>query len=212
MEPNETTPLFAGIFPENSAKIYPARPVRPAGPTRESRCEKLVKTQSSLATRFPWSAGKLPLVIALSLFVEAASVSMLSAASDTFAYTGSLNTARALHTATLLPNGKVLVAGGTPGSGSLSSAEMYDPETGTWTNTDSLNTARYNHTATLLPNGKVLVAGGFDFSLTSAEGTTSLPGAGVPRAASPPGAFAHGDVAAQRQGAGRSGNNYSASL
>ena len=65
------------------------------------------------------------------------------------------------HTATLLPNGKVLVAGGfIGGSGYLSSAELYDPASGNWTATGSLNNARSYHTATLLPNGKVLVAGG----------------------------------------------------
>ncbi len=74
--------------------------------------------------------------------------------------TGSLATARADHTATLLPNGKVLVAGGS--SCVLASAELYDPASGTWTATGSLATARDLHTATLLPNGKVLVAGGFD--------------------------------------------------
>ena len=71
----------------------------------------------------------------------------------------------------MLPNGKVLVAGGYDGSGSLASAELYDPASGTWTATGSLATARYAHTATLLPNGKVLVAGGYDGSgiLASAE-------------------------------------------
>src|SRR5256886_5899689 len=73
----------------------------------------------------------------------------------TWSNTGSLNIARYLHTATLLPSGKVLVAGGAG-----SSAELYDPALGTWSNTGSLNTARSNHTATLLPSGKVLVAGG----------------------------------------------------
>ncbi len=67
-----------------------------------------------------------------------------------------------IHTATLLPNGKVLVAGGFGSSGPLASAELYDPATGPWSPTGSLATARYVHTATLLPNGKVLVAGGDD--------------------------------------------------
>jgi N-acetylneuraminic acid mutarotase len=74
---------------------------------------------------------------------------------------GSLNTIRSTHTATLLPNGKVLVAGGLGTGGVyLASAELYDPATGTWTVTGSMNFARSEHTATLLPNGKVLVAGG----------------------------------------------------
>src|SRR5207248_4670933 len=57
----------------------------------------------------------------------------------TFGDTGSLNTARYAHTATLLPNGKVLVAGGGGSSGFLSSVELYDPASGTWTSTGSLN-------------------------------------------------------------------------
>jgi hypothetical protein len=87
--------------------------------------------------------------------------------------TDSLNTARFLHTATLLPSGMVLVAGGLDNSfHATASAELYDPASNTWTATGSLNTARYEHTATLLANGKVLVAGGSDSSgnaSTSAE-------------------------------------------
>src|SRR5258705_3647625 len=60
----------------------------------------------------------------------------------TFDNTGSLNTARDNHTATLLPNGKVLVAGGFNSGGTLTSAELYDPASGSWTATGSLNTAR----------------------------------------------------------------------
>jgi hypothetical protein len=81
-----------------------------------------------------------------------------------FDNTGSLNTTRSLHTATLLPNGKVLVAGGNDQNNFLQTAELYDPATGSWTATGNLNTARYYHTATLLPNGKVLVAGGGGYS------------------------------------------------
>ena len=74
------------------------------------------------------------------------------------------------HTATLLPSGKVLVAGGYNGS-TLSSAELYDSATGSWSSTGSMGTARSIHTATLLPNGNVLAAGGADgsVSLSSAE-------------------------------------------
>jgi len=74
---------------------------------------------------------------------------------------GSLNTARSRHTATLLPNGEVLVAGGLNGNAYLASAEVYSPATGIWSTGGSLAAARVYHTATLLPNGKVLVAGGY---------------------------------------------------
>src|SRR5437764_9136216 len=77
-----------------------------------------------------------------------------------FVVTGSLAIARSGHTATLLHNGKVLVAGGFDGNITLARAELYDPAKGTWSTTGSLKTARAYHTATLLANGKVLVAGG----------------------------------------------------
>lgn len=84
-----------------------------------------------------------------------------AAPAATWIATGNLHAARIYHTATLLQNGKVLVAGGAAvGVAALASAELYDPVTGTWSMTGALNAARSSHTATLLQNGKVLVAGG----------------------------------------------------
>ena len=80
-------------------------------------------------------------------------------ATGTWSQTGNLNFARYFHTATLLPNGKVLVAGGYGNGTTLYQSELYNPATGTWTQTGKFNHPHANHTATLLSNGKVLVAG-----------------------------------------------------
>jgi len=75
--------------------------------------------------------------------------------------TSPMRAARGNLTATLLPNGKVLVAGGINAANNpLATAELYNPSTGKWTPTGSLNVARDEHTATLLATGKVLAAGG----------------------------------------------------
>jgi hypothetical protein len=84
---------------------------------------------------------------------------------SSFTATGAMTTPRVLHTATLLPDGKVLVAGGTDELHFLDTAELYDPDRGTFTPTSTpMTSRRENHTATLLRNGKVLIAGGYDGS------------------------------------------------
>jgi hypothetical protein len=75
-----------------------------------------------------------------------------------------MNAAREGATATLLPNGEVLIAGGRDMAGTVTSADLYDPAAGTTgsiSTTGPLNQGRYDATATLLPNGNVLIAGGF---------------------------------------------------
>jgi hypothetical protein len=82
-----------------------------------------------------------------------------------------MTVARRLHTATLLGNGKVLIAGGEnwpPGNNTLLSADLYDPSVGTFSATGAMTAARSWHTATLLENGEVLITGGFP-GLASAE-------------------------------------------
>jgi uncharacterized protein (TIGR03437 family) len=75
-----------------------------------------------------------------------------------------MSTDRHHQSATLLPNGTVLVAGGAGQSGSsnfpVASAEIYDPATGSFSTAGRLTSARYGHTATLLNNGQVLITGG----------------------------------------------------
>src|SRR5438034_9956220 len=94
-------------------------------------------------------------VVMIALLLLAATSGL---ANDVFFFTGSMYTPRSLNSATLLPNGKVLVIGGTTDfSSELETVEIYDPATRTFTPTGSMSAARHSHTATLLPNGKVLV-------------------------------------------------------
>jgi hypothetical protein len=83
-------------------------------------------------------------------------------ATNTFTPTlGSPNKARKNHTATLLPNGRVLLVGGrNQANEDLSKAELYDPATDLFSYTGSMNQSRALHTANLLPGGKVLFIGG----------------------------------------------------
>ena len=113
--------------------------------------------------------------------LTASTTVIVTAFSNRFTPTGSLHEARGLHTATLLPDNKVLVAYGSnnraysKGTGyvGLSSIEVYDPGTGTFTEIVGESGAGiYGHTATLLPNGKVLLAGGFVNSIWDYYGSS----------------------------------------
>ncbi|HWQ35232.1 MAG TPA: kelch repeat-containing protein [Blastocatellia bacterium] len=77
-----------------------------------------------------------------------------------------MTAARELPSATLLPNGKVLLAGGEAADDAVgNTAELYDPATESWSPAGTMNAAREGHTATLLPNGRVIVTAGFGGTL-----------------------------------------------
>lgn len=100
-----------------------------------------------------------------------------------FQTTGSMTVPRTGHTATLLADGKVLIAGGRNNDGITQTAEIYDPATGTFLRTGDMVAARWGHTATLLANGKVLVTGGRSQPGGDAEALTTAelydPGSGT---------------------------------
>jgi hypothetical protein len=97
-----------------------------------------------------------------------ADVEIYDPLNETWTPTNPLQAPRGSHSATRLPNGRVLVAGGTDFFGgnsdpTLTSAEIYDPVAGSWISTGSMNQPRQSHSATLLPSGRVLVAGGVNY-------------------------------------------------
>jgi len=136
-----------------------------------TRRKKLHSLIGGLQPAAPLLAGRIAIPLLL-LSVGLILVQPSAGQSGTWTETGNLAEARRFHTATLLPNGKVLAACGDDGFSALTSAELYDPTSGTWTVTGSLATGRIFYTATLLPYGKVLVAGGqdiIDIPFASAE-------------------------------------------
>ena len=104
---------------------------------------------------------RISLVLSLLLVMAGHASIVMAQSPGTFTPTGSMATPRALHTATLLTNGMVLIAGGsTDFTGPVATAELYYADKGTFIAAGNMTSPRMGHTATLLPDGRVLIAGG----------------------------------------------------
>jgi len=166
--PNGKVLIAGGALGPSSAELYD--PV--ANTFAASTPSMNTGRESATATLLP--NGKVLIAGGIADTTYLSSTELYDPVTDTFAASAAtpvMNTARRYASATLLPNGKVLIAGGDGPPGAppgtiLSSTELYDPATNTFAlSRPAMNYLRDGPTATLLPNGKVLIAGGFGFAL-----------------------------------------------
>jgi len=160
--PSQSLPQPPSASPSPSQQASPASAY--AGPgSWISRGEMSTPRADFAAVAF--SSGEVLLIGGeTSSTTDTATVDLFQPPSDTFNPNPPppMKTPRNGLSATLLPNGKVLVAGGssTPNGPALASAELYDPTTNTWSDAAPMAEARAHHVAVLMNNGRVFVAGG----------------------------------------------------
>lgn len=120
------------------------------------RCDSLGVLQNTGLRKSVW-----PILAALIIGAALSSTSVAQTVGGGWTAVPSMANARFLHSATLLADGRVLVAGGfNTGPTGLDTAEVYNPATNAWTTIPSMSSVHYFHTATLLLDGRVLVASG----------------------------------------------------
>jgi hypothetical protein len=134
-------------------------------PTGHLTTERQSHTATLLTTGKVLIAGGWATLSGVSVWANAELYDPLGRA---FSATGRMTTPRTGHTATLLPDGSVLIAGGGAtvdvgyAGSARASAELYDPSAGTFISTGSMTDRRSGHTATLLDTGQVLITGEYD--------------------------------------------------
>lgn len=120
--------------------------------------------ETAILKRKSVSQHLLSLILVLALGFLSSNI-LQAQVSDQFVSTSDMNVPRVNHTATLLKDGKVLIAGGRVDDNfpctKTATAEIYDPATGQFTMTGSLNVARVSHSAVLLDDGRVWIVGGY---------------------------------------------------
>jgi serine/threonine-protein kinase len=167
--PQRASQLMAALYgavpaPKGEAVVVAVPPAQlPIDPLIDARAVARSRSQSGLIIS-PGAVGLIVFGLILLLVVSLVSAPRPSSSgstfptSGTFSSTGSMAMDRSQHTATLLSDGWVLIAGG-HGSDHVASAELYDPTSGAFSSTGSMATSRSGHTATLLSDGRVLIAG-----------------------------------------------------
>jgi len=168
-------PYYPWMFVASNGRVFYAgagRDSRYLNTSSTGSWSSLISTIKHPASRtygsaVMYDAGKVLIIGGGDPPTATAEVINLSASSPQWSYTGTMAFARRQQNATILPDGKVLVTGGTSGPGfnnkstPVYAAEMWDPATGVWTRLASMSVYRlYHSTALLLPDGRVLVAGG----------------------------------------------------
>ncbi|MDC0715724.1 Kelch repeat-containing protein [Nannocystis bainbridge] len=130
---------------------------------RERHAATLLTTGEVLVS----GGGSIDITLVPDPFRVTATAERYDPVGDTWAAAATMSEPRFDHTATRLPSGRVLVAGGRGLGGVLASVEVYDPATDTWTPLPPMTTPRWLHTATFVPGHGVLIVGGTVGSITS---------------------------------------------
>jgi len=163
----KAAPKPAGVQPQNLANETGWITTTNMSQMRLAHTQTLMQNGKVLVTGGFYNAGP---------FTTTATAEIYDPATGKWRNVASMQVTRAYHTATLLPSGKVLVAGGLNISNGVTTntAELFDPVTETWSSAGTFNQARQSATATLLNNGKVLIVGGYNSSNTGGLASANL--------------------------------------